>query len=112
MQFELSTSANPMTCSNGASMHQQPKSLTDIIRQSVRVMSANNKTCTKIAAAMYVEQNNKVKRANSFIVSGLQGNDSTYDLILVKNLCRDESRLPVDILSTERIGKEIEYFTF
>ena len=56
---------------------------------------------------MYVKQNNKDRRANSFIVSGLQGNYSTADSILVKNLCRDELRLSVDILSTKRIGKEI-----
>ena len=56
---------------------------------------------------MYVEKDNKNRRANSFIVTGLQGNDSTSDSKLVKDLCHDELRLPVDILSTKRIGKEI-----
>jgi len=88
-------------------VHPYPtKSFVDVIRQSVRAMPIDGKNCTDIAAAKYVEQNNKNRRVNSFIISGLPINKSTSDTRLVEDLCRNELGISVDLLSSKLIGKE------
>jgi hypothetical protein len=70
-------------------------------------MPFDNKNCTDIAAAVYIEKNNKDRRANSFIVSGLPSNKSTADdKRLIESLCHDEFGVSVDLIFVRRIGKE------
>jgi hypothetical protein len=107
MENHLTATANQATRLNEATLHPYPaKSFVDVIRQSVRAMPIDGKSCTDIAAAMYVEQNNKDRRANSFIISGLPANRSTSDSGLVEDLCRNELGISVGLLSSKRIGKE------
>ena len=54
---------------------------------------------------MYVEQINKERRANSFVISGLTAVDSKSDADLVKQLCQEEFGLSVDVMSSRRIGQ-------
>ena len=84
-------------------------SFADVVRQTVRSASheVKNSNANDIAAAMCLEQENKARRANSFIVSGLPGEAELSDGQLVEGLCRDELSLTVEVLSCKRIGRQI-----
>ena len=55
---------------------------------------------------MYIEQNSKERRANSFIISGLPAASDKSDSELALRLCNDEFGLTVDMQSTKRLGRE------
>jgi hypothetical protein len=101
----LDIAANQSTESAESSSHLQPaRSFADVICQSVRTMPFDNKNCTDIAAAVYIENNNKDRRANSFIVSGLPSNKSIADdKRLIESLCNDEFGVSVDLIFVRRI---------
>jgi hypothetical protein len=85
------------------------KSFADVVRQTVTAASQEMKinSSQEYMAAMYVEQANKARRANSFVVAGLQVSSQQTDNQLVELLCRDEFGLEVKALSCKRIGRRV-----
>jgi len=109
LQWEnhLKATANQAKSLFAAIVHPySTKSFVAVICQSVRAMPIDGKRCTDIAAAMYVEQNNKNRWVNSFIISSLPINKSTSDTRLMEDLWRNELGISVDLLSSKRISKE------
>ena len=95
---EMTTTVRPQTAT---------KSFVDVVRESVRSVSHEAKNRNDIVAAMYVEQNHKAKRANSFIISGLSEDEHIPDNNLVENLCCDEFGLSIRPSSCKRIGRQL-----
>ena len=92
-----------------AMLRPPAKSFADVVRQTVTAASQEMKTNSsqEYMAAMYVEQANKARRANSFVVAGLPINSQQTDNQLVELLCRDEFGLEVKALSSKRIGRQV-----
>jgi hypothetical protein len=86
--------------------HPVAASFADVVKRSVSREIADSRRITA-AAAMYLEQANKASRANSFLVSGVPVSESP-DNVLVENLCQEEFRLSVKILSCKRIGRQYQ----
>jgi hypothetical protein len=89
-----------------------PRTFVDVLQQSIEAFAQSqprvNVDKNSAVTAMYVEQNNKARRANSFVVSGLPSSDSTEaDNDLVQRLCQEEFNLSVDVKSSKRIGKPV-----
>jgi hypothetical protein len=57
-----------------------------------------------MVAAMYVDQAEKKRRESTFIISGLEG-DQSGDRALVSDLCSAEFGLSLDIVSAKRLGQ-------
>ena len=85
------------------------KSFAEVVQQSVRSISkeVNNASCQDFVTAVYIEQHDKARRANSFVVSGLPGTEQAADdEQLIKALCREEFGQDVNVLSCKRIGRQ------
>jgi hypothetical protein len=82
-------------------------SFADVVKRSVTREIADSRSSGDFATAMYLEQANKARRANSFLISGLPVSELS-DKVLTENLCRDEFRLSVDVLSCKRIGRQFQ----
>jgi hypothetical protein len=87
--------------------HPVAASFADVVKRSVSREIADSRSGCDFATAMYLEQANKARRANSFLVSGLPVSESP-DNVLVENLCQEEFRLSVKILSCKRIGRQYQ----
>jgi hypothetical protein len=66
----------------------------------------NNTSRQEFVTAVYIEQDTKGRRANSFVLSGLLGYMQTSDDQLVELLCHDEFRQTVNAQSNERLCRE------
>lgn len=88
------------------------RTFADVVQQSIQAFAQSQPRATvdhnSVVTAMYVEQNNKARRANSFVISGLPPTELTSaDNDLVQRLCQDEFNISVDLMSSKRIGKPI-----
>ena len=63
--------------------------------------------CQSAVSAMYVEQHEKERRSNSFIISGLPVEVDVDDSKKVKHICTHDLNIPIDdcISKIKRIGK-------
>jgi hypothetical protein len=86
---------------------QTVESFADVVRESIRTFSHDARNCNDFAAAMYVEQNQKAKRANTFIISGLQEDEQIPDDKLTENLCCGEFGLAIKLSSCKRIDRQL-----
>jgi hypothetical protein len=81
------------------------------VRQSIQAVpqgignKANKADCHELVAAVYLEQEDKQRRMNSFVISGLTAGQSP-DNHMVENLCRDELGLSVEVISCKRVGRQ------
>lgn len=84
-----------------------PRTFAQVVQQAVRSITQTHTASDRDNAvtAMYVEQINKERRANSFVISGLMAVDSKSDNDIVKQLCEEEFGLSVDVLTSKRIGR-------
>jgi hypothetical protein len=65
--------------------HPKAASFADVVKRSVSREMAGNRSCRDFATAMYLEQVNKARRANSFVISGLPLSELP-DNVLIENL--------------------------
>ena len=110
LEAETATNTKQQDAPALSAVLQPPvKSFADVLRQTVTAAAQEMKTNSsqEYMAAMYVEQANKARRANSFVVAGLPVNYQQTDNQLVEQLCRDEFGLEVEALSSKRIGRQI-----
>jgi hypothetical protein len=87
------------------------RSFAEAVRQSIQAVphgignKANKADCHELVAAVYLEQEDKQRRTNSFVISGLTAGESP-DNQMVENLCRDELGLSVEVVSCKRVGRQ------
>jgi hypothetical protein len=67
--------------------------------------SLPSKIRQSMVAVVYVDQQDKERRAGSFIVSGLVLLSEHSDKAMVTYLCSSEFRIQVDVINTKRLGK-------
>jgi hypothetical protein len=60
---------------------------------------------------MHTEQNDKARRMNSFVTSGLPTDDQKSDTDFVQQLCHEEFGQSVDVLSLKRLGQPQQFAT-
>lgn len=98
---------SPITADHADALADAPRSFADVVQQSIyqytKSQSLNNQN--DAVAAMYIESENKARRANSFIISGLPSDAQTSDSELTKQLCHNEFDLSIEVTSSKRIGK-------
>jgi hypothetical protein len=64
--------------------------------------------CNAAVTAIYIEQNDKTRRTNIFVISGLPTDDQESDNDLAQQLCFGQS---VDVLSLKRLGQPQQMVT-
>jgi hypothetical protein len=97
------SSADPQST---AEQHQ-PTASAESLQPVGNQLSANQRPISlqeSMVAAMYVDQAEKKRRESTFIISGLEG-DQSGDRALVSDLCSTEFDLSLDIVSTKRLGQ-------
>lgn len=71
------------------------------------MMNNGSNLCQTVVTAMYVEQKQKDRRANSFVVSGLPIEEDIDDEKKIKHICKNDIGIDIEgnIASVKRIGK-------
>jgi hypothetical protein len=61
----------------------------EVVQQSVRsdLQGGEQHQLSRPRNAVYIEQHNKARRANSFVISGLPGSEQASDEQLIEALC-------------------------
>ena len=71
-----------------------------------RTIKSGDTLCQSVVTAMYVEQKQKDRRANTFIVTGLPIENDVDDKTKVQNICKNHVGVNIDtnIVSIRRLG--------
>ena len=88
----------------------QTTTLAEVVSRTVKSVSSTSEIQERrheLISAVYIEQNDKARRANSFMVSGLAENTIDSDCEQVITLCRNEFCLDLDVISTKRVGHSL-----